>query len=238
MEASWKNASLMYASLMYASLMYASRFLVAAALVLGVAGCSEGNAPGEKEPPLPDLSGMKVVMVAAPTNFRDEELITPRDILANAEIDVVIASTRTGMCKGMLGAEVEATVSLDDINPDNFDGIIFIGGPGATVFFDDASAHALAVGFNDRNKLTAAICLAPVTLANAGVLREVPATVWASEKATLQQAGAQYTGRDIERYDTIVTASGPAAAQPFALEIIDILAAVKQRKPPSPKDTP
>jgi len=54
-----------------------------------------------------------------------------------------------------------------------------------------------------------AICIAPVTLAKAGVLEGKRATVWKSEGETLKEHGADYTGASMEADGKIITADGP-----------------------------
>ncbi len=187
------------------------------------AGCSENVSTETFDPSLPDLSGLKIAMVVAPDQFQEAEFITSRDILAGAKAEVIVTSLAEGVCQGMTGTTVDATAALQAIKPDEFDGIVFIGGPGATVFWEDETAHLLLTEFNQENKLVAAICLAPVTLARAGILNGVPATGWESEKASLEMFGARYTGRNVERFGNIVTGSGPEAAEVFALELVDVL---------------
>jgi protease I len=87
------------------------------------------------------------------------------------------------------------------------------------VYFDDPVAQNIAKEAVRENKILAAICIAPVILANAGVLRNKKATVFPSEKETLINAGAQYTGKDVEVDGNIITASGPQAAEKFAATI-------------------
>ncbi len=52
----------------------------------------------------------KVLMIIAHENFRDEELLTPKQIFEKNGIKVTIASTDTTPAKGMLGAVVKPDV--------------------------------------------------------------------------------------------------------------------------------
>ncbi|MHC4062693.1 MAG: DJ-1/PfpI family protein, partial [Planctomycetota bacterium] len=72
-------------------------------------------------------------------------------------------------------------------------------------------------------KVLAAICIAPVVLANAGLLNGVRATSFLSERETLQVAGAEFTGAPVERDGLIITASDPSAANLFGRAIADAL---------------
>ncbi|MFQ6099494.1 MAG: DJ-1/PfpI family protein, partial [Armatimonadota bacterium] len=106
----------------------------------------------------------------------------------------------------------------------DYDAVVFVGGTGATEYFDDPTAHALAKQAAQSNRLTAAICLAPSILARAGLLQGKRATVYASEAATLEAKGADYTGAAVERDGNILTGEGPHAAKQFSQRLVEALA--------------
>jgi protease I len=157
---------------------------------------------------------MKVVFVIAQKDFRDEELLEPKNLLAGKGVECFIASKNKGTHRGMLGAIVESTLSLKEVD-NSFDAIIFIGGSGATQYFNDPEAQGLAVKYMDLGKLVAAICIAPSILANAGVLNGKKATCFSSESQNLKSKGAIYTKKPIEVEGNIITASGPIVARKF-----------------------
>ncbi len=165
----------------------------------------------------------KVVMIIAADNFRDEELLQPKEILEANQIEVKIASTTLNTVKGMLGAEVKPNILVSDIKVADFDAIVFIGGIGASQYWDDPTAHKLAQEAVKANKIVAAICIAPVTLAKAGVLRGKRATVWSSEAPQLKAGGVSYTARNVEKDGKIITAAGPFAASQFGEELVNAL---------------
>jgi len=169
-------------------------------------------------------AGMKkVVMVIAENNFRDEELLEPKKILEENGIEVTVASTSLNYSKGMLGAKYKPERLLSDINAADFDAVIFVGGGGASQYWDDPVAQKLAQDAFKANKVLAAICIAPVTLAKAGVLKGKRATVWSSEGDKLKASGATYTAKAVEKDGNVITASGPSAAAEFAEEIVKAL---------------
>jgi len=165
----------------------------------------------------------KAVMIIASSAFRDEELLETRAVLERNSVEVKVASTTLLPVKGMLQATVKPDMLVTDINLADFDALIFVGGTGATQYWDDPLAQRLSQEAINRNKIVAAICIAPVTLAKAGILKGKQATVWSSEANQLKAAGAKYTGRSVETDGNIVTASGPAAAGEFAEEIVRAL---------------
>lgn len=162
----------------------------------------------------------KIAMIVAKNNFRDEELLVPRDIFEKAGYKVVIFSSSLGKAKGVIGAVVKIDKSIDSLNPQEYDAVIFIGGPGASEYWDSESAYKIARDTLANNKVLGAICIAPVTIARAGLLKDKKATVWPSEKGKLEQEGAVYTGASVEVSDNIVTADGPRSAEEFAEKIL------------------
>jgi protease I len=116
-----------------------------------------------------------------------------------------------------------ATEALDEVVPEEFDAIVFVGGAGASVFFDDLDAHRLAKTMHAQGKVVAAICVAPSILARAGLLSRKNATAFASQRDDLVAHGAVWTGANVQVDGSIVTANGPAAAQDFGLAIADLL---------------
>lgn len=165
----------------------------------------------------------KTVMIIAQHNFRDEELLQPKALLERNGIGVKVASASLEPAVGMLGARVNPDLLVSDIDIKDFDALVFIGGTGASQYWDDPLAHQLARSAMSTNRIVAAICIAPVTLARAGVLRGRRATVWPSEAGKLKAKGADYTAIGVERDGNIITASGPAEAKQFAEEILKAL---------------
>ena len=68
-----------------------------------------------------------------------------------------------------------------------------------------------------------AICLAPVTLANAGLLKNIKVTGYNAAGKYLSSKGAIYTGKSVEISDKIITACDPEASKEFAQAIADSL---------------
>ena len=80
----------------------------------------------------------------------------------------------------------------------------------------------------EKQKILAAICIAPAILAKAGVLEGKNATVWSSvlDKGPikiLEENGANYVEKDVVVDGNIITANGPQAASEFGRKIVEIL---------------
>ncbi len=167
--------------------------------------------------------GKKALFIIAPENFRDEELLKPKKILESEGIEVEIASTKVGKATGMLGTEIEVKECVYDLDPSQYDAVILVGGIGAQVFFTDEKVQEFLRAAYEEGKIVGAICISPVTLAIAGLLKGKNATVWHTEAEVIEKYGAKYTGSDVEVDGRIVTASGPAAAEKFGETIAKAL---------------
>lgn len=165
----------------------------------------------------------RVLMVIAPTVFRDEEYTHPKAVLEARGAEVVTASRTPGVCQGKLGMTAKATLAIADADATDYDAVVFVGGGGAEVFFDDPDAHRLARRTLESDRVLGAICIAPSILARAGLLHGVRATAFASQHDDLVAHGAIWTGEPVEVAGAIVTANGPDAARSFGMEIADTL---------------
>ncbi|MDR1434065.1 DJ-1/PfpI family protein [Candidatus Endomicrobiellum devescovinae] len=165
----------------------------------------------------------RVVFITAPEVFRDEEYFKPKEILEKAGVEVITASVKIGELMGRFGYKTVSTVLISDIKSSDFDAIVYVGGGGSSVFFENKSALQLANEFFNQNKPLAAICIAGVILANSGVLRGRKATVYIDGKEALLRGGADYTGNSLEVDGNIITANGPDAAEEFGKAIVKVL---------------
>ena len=164
-----------------------------------------------------------ILMIIASQNFRDEELLKPKEIFEKHGFKVVIASSSLSVSSGMLGAKVKPDIFINNLDLKEYKAVVFVGGVGAKEYFNNPVALKIARDAMKQNKVVAAICIAPRILSEAGILKGKKATVWKSEAEALKSKGAIYTGADVEIDGNIVTASGPHAAENFGNTIIKML---------------
>ena len=173
---------------------------------------------------------MKILIAVAPEKFRDEELAEPVAALQKAGIGFEIASTRRGTCTGMLGGKVNASLTFEEIDPKNYDGIIIVGGAGSQIhLWEDDLLQILVRFFVEKRKVVGAICLAPVVLARAGILKGKKATYFESPTSfrEMKAGGALLVPQPVVVDSRIVTANGPGASKAFAETFINTLTAVE-----------
>ncbi|NLY76022.1 MAG: DJ-1/PfpI family protein [Firmicutes bacterium] len=167
--------------------------------------------------------GKTVALIIAERNFRDEEYQKPKEILEKAGIIVLTASTSLGTAVGKLGMTAKPDLLIGDLENQDLAALIFVGGGGSSQYFEDQTAHRLVRRFYEQGKIVGAICIAPVILANAGLLKGKRATVFPDGKADLEKNGAVYTGKPVEVDGTIITGAGPEAAVAFGEGIVEML---------------
>ncbi|MFQ5639947.1 MAG: DJ-1/PfpI family protein [bacterium] len=156
-----------------------------------------------------------VLMVLAHSNFRDEEYTAARVRLEGAGAEVSVASTSSDGVSGSQGLQLNADLLIDDVNPDDYDAVVFIGGTGASQYWHDVKAHAIAKSASERGKPVCASSHAAVTLAVAGLLNGKKVTGHIAIYEKLQVAGADFTGSKLEQDGNIITSSGANAAREF-----------------------
>lgn len=182
----------------------------------------------EKLSPSIDLSPKKVVMVLAYRDFRDEEYFVPREILEKAGVKIEVASSKKGIAQGAEGGGIEIDFEISEVDPSDFSGVVFVGGPGCLKYLDNPQSYGLVKETIGQGKVLGAICISPVILAKAGVLEDRKATVWSSpmDKSAvkiLEQKGAIYQKEAVVKDRNIITASGPSGAKQFGRALVKAL---------------
>ncbi len=170
----------------------------------------------------------KIAMVIAHRDFRDEEYFIPKRILTTRNFEVVTVSTFNEKAIGMHGGETKIDAIIDNLMPEDFDAVLFIGGAGVMDDIDNPEFHRVAKRTIEKGKVLGAICVAPMILAKAGVLSGKKATIWSSPMnknpiKVLEENGAIYTDEIVVIDGKIITANGPLAADQFAQTVAEAL---------------
>lgn len=153
-------------------------------------------------------------MVIAPKGYQDIEYNDPKEILLKEGHQVITASTEM-KAYGALGGVTDADILLNDIKVDDYDAVIFVGGPGSVIYFNHQQALKIAKEFYDKGKLTCAICAAPGILAYAGILTGKKSTCHPSVSNILIKNSVVYTASNVEKDGKIITGNGPSSAKDF-----------------------
>lgn len=185
--------------------------------------CGGGDQEKAEQEQIPQIA-KSVLMVIAHQDFRDDEYVASHDLFTKAGITVTVASTDTTPARGSLSMIVTPDITFEEVVPDDYDAIVVIGGTGCETLWDNEVLHEIVREFHRESKTVAAICLAPVVLGRAGILKDINVTVYPTAQDEIDICGGVYTGANVEVCENIITSSGPRAAKDFAQTILNTLA--------------
>lgn len=162
----------------------------------------------------------KVAFVIANKDFRDEEYFITKEALQQNGVKVDTYSNKKGLAIGRFGGEVKVDRDIEEIKEEEYDGLVFAGGSGASNYLDNEISYGLINRFFNSSKIVAAICIAPVILANSGALKGKKAVVWSStmDKSAIgiiEKGGAKYIDEPVVKDGNIITGRDYEASNSF-----------------------
>lgn len=157
---------------------------------------------------------MKALIISADL-FEDSELKIPYQSLRELGIDVDIASLKKGAIIGKHGFNVYATMTLDEVDPKQYDLLILPGGKSPSVIRKEKKALEIAKYFFDHDKLVAAICHGPQILISAGLMDGRVTTGYQSIAKELEDAGAIYKDEKVVIDKNLITSRQPSDLNAF-----------------------
>jgi len=181
----------------------------------------ESSAPLESAPQ--QSEAFRVLLVIANSDFQDREYDAVRNILSESGCKVMVSNSSGNESVGVNGTRVKPDLVYSEARVSDFECLVLIGGPGAKEYFEEPQLRTLVRNFDYAKRVVGAICIAPVILANAGLLKGKRATVWPDERQKLVDKGAIVEDVPVQVDGNIVTANGPDAAQEFARKLVEVL---------------
>jgi protease I len=178
------------------------------------------------------LSGKRIAFLVANEGVEQAELEQPRTAMETAGAATTLIAPESGKVQAFNHLDhgdvftVDTTVGEADAG--EFDALVLPGGvanPDALRTNDDAVA--LIGAFAAAGKPIAAICHAPWTLIEAGLVRGRRVTSWPSLQTDLRNAGAEWVDEQVvvDRSGTgvLITSRKPDDLDAFAATIVDTL---------------
>lgn len=169
----------------------------------------------------------KVLLIIAHTGFQPVEYGGTKKALSAGGLEVVTGSNVPGPAISKTGEEQMIEVTLNEVKTENYDGIFFIGGPGALDNLNNDESYRIIHEIVESEKPWGAICIAPRILAEAGVLDGKKVTGWNGDgelPEILEEAGAMYVPEHVVMDRNLITADGPESAEEFGKAILSKLA--------------
>jgi len=154
---------------------------------------------------------MKKIAILIDEMFEDSEFIYPYYRLLEAGMAVDVAATKKGPCRGKHGTEARATHLIKSLQSSAYDALFIPGGYAPDRLRRVPEAVAFARSIFEEGKPLCAVCHGPSLLVSAGILGGRRVTAYPSIRDDVVNAGAIYTGREVEVDGTLVTARDPKA---------------------------
>ncbi len=169
----------------------------------------------------------KVLFIIAHEGYQPVEYSASKKILENGDVKVMTASNKEGVATSSINQQkADVDLSLEKVNAGDYDGIFFIGGPGAPDHLDNEESYRIIREAAASGKPWGAICISPRILAKAGVLSGKKATGWDGDNELgkiLHDTGAEYAREPVVVDGNLITASGPSAAEEWGRKILEKL---------------
>lgn len=172
------------------------------------------------------MSAGKIVLVIAHDGFQPIEYREPKKILEDAGFTVITASDKPGTATDSEGGTTAVNLTLPEVKVTDYDGIFFIGGPGALEHLDTKESYRIIKDASKKHLPLGAICISTRILAKAGALTRKRATGWNGDNELekfYEAYDVVYLPEPVVVTENIITATGPAAAKTFGQEIISLL---------------
>jgi 4-methyl-5(b-hydroxyethyl)-thiazole monophosphate biosynthesis len=168
---------------------------------------------------------MAKVLVPLAAGCEELEAVTIIDLLRRAGVEVVTAGLQPGIVIASRGTQLVPDTVLDSVLRDEFDMVVLPGGmPGAQHLKEDDRVQTLLKRLAGEGKYMAAICAAPMALAEAGLLSGHKATAYPGVLEELGLPDVVLQSAPVVKDGKVITSRGPGTAMDFALELVETLA--------------
>jgi protease I len=166
----------------------------------------------------------KKIAILATDGYEDLELHYPRIRLLEAGYDVELISLTKREIKGKWGYPIMPHKKIDDVNPDDYDGVLV---PGGTKNPDYLRRNKKILDFvakiNEQGKLVAAICHAGWVLISAKVVKGREATAYFAIRDDMINAGVKFRDSPVVIDGNLITSRTPDDLPQFMMVVLDFL---------------
>ena len=163
-----------------------------------------------------------MVYIVLGKGFEEAEAIIPCDLLRRAGADVRFAGIGGLDIEGGHGITVRADCLAEEIDLEDLKMIVLPGGLGgvASIRSSKVVMDAVAEAY-EKGRYVAAICAAPVILAELGIVNGKNATCYPGMEA--EMTGAHMSCRPAVADGKVITGMAAGTAFDFALKLIEVL---------------
>ena len=163
-----------------------------------------------------------MVYVFLADGFETIEALAPVDMLRRAKIAVTTVGVTGKTVKTSHSIEVNADITVDELNMSDADAIVLPGGMPGTLNLEANNAVQDSIDYCVQNdKYICAICAAPSILGHKGLLKGKEAICFPGFEDAL--SGAKISENYVVTDGKFITARGAGVAVDFGLEIVKAL---------------
>jgi protease I len=195
------------------------------------------------------LNGKKIAFLAADM-FEEIELSEPWKALEQAGAELELVSLKDGEVQGFNHYDKAGSFKVDktveEVSASDYDGLVLPGGVGnPDNLRQDENAVQFVREFFEQGKPVGAICHAPWTLVEAGVVRGRTLTSFPSLQTDIRNAGGNWVDEQVHVDSGLVTSRRPDDLPAFNKKLVEEFAegrheeqAVKTRQAVHAEATP
>lgn len=168
----------------------------------------------------------KVLFIIPPERFNEDELFHPKEALESAEVEVTIASTKTGEITGDYQGKAHAEAIFSEVSATDYDAVAIIGGSGTNDYlWRNQELQSFLKDAHEQNVLISGICAGAVSVAQTGLLTGRQATCYPLDvqKNELKAQNIEYVEQHVVAYEDIITSDGPDGAKEFGQSLVNAL---------------
>lgn len=168
----------------------------------------------------------KRIAILVENGFEQEELTRPRQALEDAGAETFIVSPTEKNVKGWnhtdWGDEFKVDIKIADAKAEDFDGLLLPGGVmNPDKLRRNERVQQFVKAFAEAGKPIAAICHAPWTLIDAGVVQGRTLTSYPSLQMDLKNAGAKWVDQEVVVDHGLVTSRNPGDIPAFNRKMLE-----------------
>lgn len=176
-----------------------------------------------------ELNGRRVAVLADNEGVEQVELTRPIEALKEAGAQVDLIAPEAGEIQAFNHLDKGDTFTVDhsvaEVSAADYAGLVLPGGvANPDNLRTNEKAVAFARSFFEEGKPVAAICHAPWTLVEAGVVRGRTLTSWPSLRTDIENAGGEWVDEEVVVDQGFVTSRNPDDLDAFCSKMVEEIA--------------